>query len=130
MVTVTYGEERTELEKKIDASVLERVQRGLAWLEEHHGPGWEDKIDMSIFDLGDLNNCVLGQVYADKADAEHQTGYEYAYKLVPGPPATPGLNAADHGFAFTLHDFPNDGKTVLQETWEHVLAPRVKDRVA
>lgn len=43
VTTITYEQGRTETERQIDAVILERVRRGLKWLEETHGPGWEDK---------------------------------------------------------------------------------------
>ncbi len=70
-----YGEQRTALQVEIDAAVLERVQRGFALLEEQYGPGWQEKIDLSILDLSDGERCVLGQVYDDQA-GEWENGYE------------------------------------------------------
>lgn len=80
-MSVTYEEQRTEQEKRIDADVLARVKRGLAWLEETHGPGWEDKIDLATLDLRDGNVCVLGQVYGAEAaacqDSDGINGFGY-----------------------------------------------------
>ena len=52
-MSVTYEEQRTEQEKRIDADVLARVKRGLAWL-----------------------------VYGDEAP-QGWTGYDHAMLLVP-----------------------------------------------
>lgn len=43
-------------------TITERVQRGAEWLDVKY-PGWHDKIDLSILDMGSCNMCVLGQVY-------------------------------------------------------------------
>lgn len=42
--------------------VADRVARGAAWLDEKY-PQWFSKIDLSILDLGNCTQCVLGQVY-------------------------------------------------------------------
>lgn len=44
------------------STTAERVARGAAWLDEKY-PGWFNKIDLSILDLADCTQCVLGQVY-------------------------------------------------------------------
>lgn len=42
----------------------DRVDAGVAWLDQHH-PGWADRIDVDVLDLGDCYSCVLGQVLGD-----------------------------------------------------------------
>lgn len=48
------------MEKTTPEEVYERVERGMAWLDEHC-PNWVDEINLSRLDLGDGNQCVLGQ---------------------------------------------------------------------
>lgn len=43
-------------------AIEQRVADGAAWLDEKY-PGWFDKIDLAILDLGSCTQCVLGQVY-------------------------------------------------------------------
>lgn len=116
-MSVTYEEQRTEQEKRIDADVLARVKRGLAWLEETHGPGWEDKIDLATLDLGDGSRCLLGQVYAGSCE-EGENGYSVACRS----------QLSEYGDresrGFTCHDWEENGPA-LQEAWEFVLRPRI-----
>lgn len=44
------------------SDIAARVARGAAWLDEKY-PSWYSKIDLSILDLGNCTQCVLGQVY-------------------------------------------------------------------
>jgi hypothetical protein len=53
------------------STVAERVARGAAWLDEKY-PQWFTKIDLSILDLGDCTQCVLGQVYTGVIPAAEQ----------------------------------------------------------
>jgi hypothetical protein len=109
----TYEQERTEQQKEIDAIILERVQRGLAWLEKKHGPGWEDKIDLETLDLEDVHSCVIGQVYGN---------YAHISRLTDEDPEDLGFDLACDEW-----DDENDRYApVLQETWKQVLTPRVK----
>lgn len=57
--------ERTELQKRFDAVVLERVKKGMKLLERRHGADWIDHIDPSTLNLSDGSCCVLGQVYGE-----------------------------------------------------------------
>lgn len=122
--------ERSKKQKKIDAGVLERVKRGMAWLEEKHGPDWVDHIDMKTLDLESGAACVLGQVYAAEAlaeDPEYGEGYQYALDSFFYPE---GLDDADYGFC-TKEDeehLPARSWEMLQKAWKHVLTPVVKKR--
>jgi len=99
-----YGE-------KYDAEVLERVKLGLKLLEDKHGPGWEDKIDMEALDLRHGSRCVIGQVFEDG-------------------PTTIGMMWTDlvgYGFA-SLKESTDERLNEyerLQAAWEDVLTPRV-----
>jgi hypothetical protein len=45
--------------------IPERVTRGVALLDEKQ-PGWEALINLGHLDIGECENCVLGQVYRDQ----------------------------------------------------------------
>lgn len=120
-MSLTFGEQRTENEKLYDAVVLERVKRGMEFLEREHGPDWVDKIDLMALDLKDAATCVLGQVYDDEvslAADDRRTGYEYACDEV-----LDGQLASDYGFCAITHEW-----NALQEAWEDMLTPLVKAR--
>lgn len=53
------------------SDIAARVARGAAWLDEKY-PQWFGKIDLSILDLGDCTQCVLGQVYTGVIPAAEQ----------------------------------------------------------
>ncbi len=113
----TFEQERTEAQKTIDADVLARVQRGLAWLEETHGPGWEDHIDMDALELCDSRCCVLGQLYgAAGRKVGWSDGFSYATDRFED------LDVAAFGFD---KDEPSEEWDDLQAAWVHVLTPRV-----
>lgn len=52
-------------------TVEARVARGAAWLDEKY-PGWYSKIDLSVLDISDCYQCVLGQVYTGCIPAEER----------------------------------------------------------
>lgn len=42
----------------------EEIQRGIALLDAEK-PGWQDDIDFTNLDMGDHDNCILGQIYGN-----------------------------------------------------------------
>lgn len=117
-MNTTFGEMRTEIQKSYDASVLERVQRGMAFLERTHGPGWEDKIDLGTLDLCDGATCVLGQVYAEEANRGRAVdGFRWACSH---------FRELDYGMDEDLGFNEADDWGGLQAAWVDVLTPRVR----
>lgn len=108
-------DQRSELMKQIDAEVLERVQKGLKFLEEKHGPGWEDKIDMRKLNLERGSVCVLGQVYAGKSRDAYVTGFDWATDQFAEELEDPSE------FGFDTYD---EAYSVLTEAWKIVLQDR------
>ena len=53
-------------------TVQDRVARGAAWLDVRY-PDWFTAIDLSILDLADCYQCVLGQVYTGCIPTEERT---------------------------------------------------------
>lgn len=108
----TYGQERSLAEKEIDATILARVQRGLKWLEQTWGPGWEEKIDLETLNLVGVETCVIGQLYGSYVDAIN-------YGVLSN------CEACALGFTLdTLESWRTQGKQ-LQVAWEDALRPRV-----
>lgn len=68
----TFGEDRSATEVLVDAIVLHRVKRGIALLEEEHGPDWASKIDLNELRLCEAECCVLGQLYEDAHVSDEQ----------------------------------------------------------
>lgn len=54
-----------------ELTVQDRVAQGAAWLDVRY-PGWFTGIDLSILDLGDCHQCILGQVYTGCIPAEER----------------------------------------------------------
>lgn len=50
------------------AEYAERVRKGAALLDDV-APGWREKIDLSTLDIGDYQQCVLGQLYGTYGEA-------------------------------------------------------------
>ena len=46
----------------------EAAERGARWLDKHE-PKWAEGINLSLLDLEDETQCVLGQCYGDYYDA-------------------------------------------------------------
>lgn len=40
------------------------VKRGINWLDENH-PGWEMEIDLSLLNMSECEECVIGQAVGD-----------------------------------------------------------------
>lgn len=47
-----------------ELSIVERVQAGAEWLDEH-APGWAQRIDLFLLSLTNTCDCILGQVFGD-----------------------------------------------------------------
>lgn len=48
------------------STIAERVAAGAVFLDEHD-PGWWQRIDLAVIDLGSPCCCVLGQLHLDKS---------------------------------------------------------------
>jgi hypothetical protein len=101
--------------------VEQRVQAGIAWLDENVGPAWVDRIDARTLDLADYKACVCGQVF------RREGGYRYAVALInrDEPSAFRKYfrrGVVDHGFCCAT---PR-GYRALQAAWLEALAPVVK----
>ncbi len=49
----------------IDQELYQRIDRGIAWMDEHAPADWREKIDQKKLNMGDPCNCVVGQVFGD-----------------------------------------------------------------
>ena len=54
----------TEREERVEKA----VQKGIDLLDQKGPKNWRERIDLDTFDIGSLNNCVLGQVYGSWHD--------------------------------------------------------------
>lgn len=93
--------ERTAEQIAVDAEVLAHVKAGIAFLEEHVGPGWvEDFGELSDFNIRWPESCVLGKVYGNYHDAlgafgiSEETASEYGFNLWDGEINWPPLQEA------------------------------------
>lgn len=100
-MTVTFEEARTEEEKRLDAEVKERVQRGIDLLREKYGRDWVDKIDMETFDISNGSVCVLGQVYG---------GYMRGCNML-------GISDSNSTYGFTINKLDVVRWEELQTEW-------------
>lgn len=83
-MTETYGDLRSEAQKKSDALAVARVKAGIALLEENFGPNWVDSINPAMLTLSDSTYCVLGQLYGSYGNGRieldiRSTGFEYGF---------------------------------------------------
>lgn len=70
----------------------ERVERGIAWLQQVVGPDWASKVELVDFDFGDPCRCVLGFT-VDEDLVEERTGKAWPYRAAEG--FTLGLSLAE-----------------------------------
>lgn len=82
--------------KRVD----EYVREGIAFLDKlvEEGviePGWADRINLNVLNMGSLSDCVLGQLFAPMARAKYEMevqdgtydaylpfGYDYAKRII------------------------------------------------
>lgn len=78
----------------MNISIEDRVSAGIDWLNEHGPAEWWDRIDQPI-NILDGSVCVLGQVFAAKADETGMVdGYSYVineYTEIWNAPASFGF---------------------------------------
>ena len=47
-----------------DSSITDKVSRGSSLLDQLE-PGWASRVDLARLDVGDVCNCVIGQLHGD-----------------------------------------------------------------
>jgi hypothetical protein len=93
-------------------TIEERVQRG-ALLLDAEVPGWARRINEWELDLGQCDQCILGQLYG-----EYCTGRDALELRSPGPWFDKG--AAVHGF----HHTERREISIYDDGWEEALAQK------
>lgn len=85
-------DQRSPLMVLEDALCKARVLRGIALLEEKHGPDWPSKVDLDELDLSSSRSCVLGQVYhnarVSSKQAQQFADSPRGCNVVPDDPAS------------------------------------------
>lgn len=128
------------------ASIIERVERGVKFLDDfHEGTSWVMNLDLNDLDLASPDHCVLGQIFPsyDKGVAtsmnhlgipvkstfpeevaESRRGLEFArthgFEADAGPVSTQILG--DEGLHISLADVEYD---LLTSIWRNVLLGRL-----
>ena len=46
-------------------SIIDRVDSGIALLDDRGPAGWRSRIDVDALDVGKTDNCVVAQVFGD-----------------------------------------------------------------
>src|SRR5688572_16017504 len=67
-VQLTLGDQHvtvTTLERPLTREET-AVASGARWLDEHY-PRWDSRIDLDILDMGDDEDCILGQVSVSRS---------------------------------------------------------------
>jgi len=83
---------------------MQEIKNGIALLDKKR-PGWCEKIDLEILDLGSTFTCVLGQLYKEDFNA-----LSYRTQFLHGTPFGLGVsrlkleNASDYGFDSSAHN--------------------------
>lgn len=93
----------------------ENVKRGIAWLNSTE-PEWRQLINEKSLDLGDVHQCLLGQVFGS-----YILGCE---KLCPG------VNRKDAHLTFVQHGFTLEMKDHYVKKWRELREEWVKQIAA
>ena len=88
-------------------TIAERVARGAALLDQHM-PGWENKVNLNILDIGLMDDCILGQCYGRYWDGAR------ALKVFGRSSASLGFDAGDNKGDYEL----------LTEAWAQLIEAR------
>jgi hypothetical protein len=103
------------------------VHRGIEFLNEKI-PGWQDKINPEILDMGSSYYCILGQLFETEFkslnNTEYFSPYNYGVKVGFSEIET-YVEAANHGFDSQFpddeYDYSDDYDTIcyaeLKEEW-------------
>lgn len=104
------------------------ARKGAALLDAFGPPGWRELVDLSLLDIEDLSECVLGQVYGGYFEGRDQL---FAAARLTGPWPWRGLFslAAEHGFTARVDDLPDndDGEAfearydALTRAWREII---------
>ena len=115
--------------QEISRRTRRRVELGARLLDEHLGPGWEDRINLDQLQMSHACMCILGQLFTDDVPTDEQwrrfcsaasndgsfyngLPYYHGLAIIDGPILTEE-GAMAHGFhAETMADFD-----VLGEAW-------------
>jgi hypothetical protein len=46
-------------------------------------PDWAKKVDVSRLDIGDTENCILGQIFGDYNDGQTKLGFFNRFRMTP-----------------------------------------------
>lgn len=97
-----------------------RVGRGAAWLDKVQ-PGWADRINVGVLNLGDTRACVLGQLFDDPEAM--CCGYCRALAVYPEMDADDAL-VIDCGFDIADDESMFEAM-LLHDAWVDAIASRL-----
>jgi hypothetical protein len=91
--------------------VMETVEAGALFLDDVAGQGWWDCIDLESLHMGEMNSCILGQLYGS---------YKAGLTALYGPNVDDDLSV-EHGFT---QDGPLGSWAPLTDAWTMVVRDR------
>lgn len=111
----------------MELTAKERVANGVAWLDEHVGPEWVDRVVLDEFDITMECRCVLGFVYrAEAENSEEDDRYGYAWsQFFDSDSSHVPLSVVELGFN---HNGDDGDFSLLQSEWTAVIAERQAQR--
>jgi hypothetical protein len=96
-----------------------QINSGIAWLNKVDS-GWYKKIDLEMFDIGDADRCVCGQVFQFVAPEKGAgSGYDYFINVYD-----PGDEEQAEKYGFTIPD--TNSYQEEQRAWEALQAEWVE----
>jgi hypothetical protein len=102
-MSLSFGDQRSERMKEIDAMVKQRVMAGMRLLQAEYGEDWVDRINLDELDLHNVNTCVLGQVYGVEG-MDEESGYLRGRKKL-GFLKLEDEGVSRHGFYVSSEDY-------------------------
>lgn len=99
-----------------------QIAKGIALLDEKY-PGWEEKIDLSILDIGSGCECIVGQLYPDQFN-------ESLFNLFPeGDTVHKIKETRKHGLSIDCHDMTyaerDNAYADLTDEWIAFISKRI-----
>jgi len=99
-------------------TIAERVARGADWLDGN-SPGWQERIDLGRLDLANACLCVLGQVFAEAAEADEYAGDSYYWAQ-----DELGVDPLFLGFDLTTSEVSVEAWQAIDAEWRALIADR------
>lgn len=97
------------------ANRKERIAKGIEFLDKK-APGWCDKVDLEVLDLGSSYLCVLGQVFNKQAKRSRicEDGFDFGSGRLPS-------TASSSEYGFNMNYEKGEEYFPLTQAWKRAI---------